>query len=71
MPHIDTVVERDQGRQYEDQMGIEAVKEHYDFFSNIEFYGKFVKIDSTKQNIEETTVNIKNKLSKGTKSITA
>ena len=64
LPHIDTSIERDAGRDEDFKMGRTAIQEHYDYFSTDDFYGDFVKIDSTQHSIDDSVSEIA-KLVKG------
>lgn len=58
LPRVDTVAQRDAGRQQDIQMGAEAIKEHHDYFSNATFYHDFIRIDSTTHSEDDTVKKI-------------
>lgn len=62
LPDVETVLKRDKGRNHDDQMGDQAVKDHHAFFSS-EQYSDFQKINSADQTIDETVREIMNLLS--------
>jgi hypothetical protein len=58
LPHVEETKNRDKQRTSHDTMGDKAVQEHHDYFSSNAFYNDFIKIDSTKQTIDETVAAI-------------
>ncbi len=58
LPHVDEAKLRDLQRPRDKAMGEKAIQEHHDYFSSNEFYDDFIKIDSTKQTIDETVNSI-------------
>ena len=58
LPHIDVAVQRDAGRKEEVKMGVDAVKEHYSYFSGDRFYDDFTRVDTTNHSVEETIRSI-------------
>lgn len=58
LPHLDTVAQRDAGRNEDVKMGEEAVKEHHRHFSNNSFFNDFIKLDTTEHSTDETVSRI-------------
>lgn len=58
LPHVDTVVQRDAGRNEDVRMGNEAVNEHHTHFSNDAFFKDFTKLDTTDHSADETVNKI-------------
>lgn len=58
LPHLDTVIQRDAGRNEDVRMGDAAVKKHHIHFSSDSFFDDFVKLDSTDHTTEETVSKI-------------
>ena len=62
LPELDTVKMRDVGRSKDIAMGAEAVTTHHDYFSTADFYDDFIRLDTTKHDIDQTGSIIKDKL---------
>lgn len=62
LPHVDTIIQRDAGRDEDVRMGNEAINVHHDYFSSSEFYRDFTKLDTTEHTIEETVEELKGML---------
>jgi predicted kinase len=58
LPHLDTVTQRDAGRNEDVRMGDAAVKEHHIHFSSDNFFQDFIKLDTTDHTEEETVSKI-------------
>lgn len=58
LPHIDTVTQRDAGRNEDVRMGQESVKEHHRHFSGDSFFEDFIKLDTTNHSVEETVSKV-------------
>jgi len=54
LPDIKTIQKRDGGRSEDLKMGPEMVQKHYDKFNSDNKFNDFVKIDSSKQNVQQT-----------------
>ena len=58
LPHIDTIAQRDAGRNEDVRMGKEAVNEHHTHFSSDSFFNDFIKLDTTNHSADETVTEI-------------
>lgn len=58
LPHLDTVTQRDAGRNEDVRMGKEAVNEHHTHFSSDSFFNDFIKLDTTNHSEDETVSRI-------------
>ena len=58
LPHLDTVTQRDAGRNEDVQMGQDAVKEHHAHFSNDNFFSDFIKLDTSNHSVDETVASV-------------
>ncbi len=58
LPHLDTVAQRDAGRNEDVQMGKEAVNEHHIHFSTDSFFRDFIKLDTSNHSVDETVATI-------------
>lgn len=62
IPDLATLKKRDKQRPEEWILGEETVGIHHDYFSNTEFYGDFIRLDTTQQTAEQTVEVIKHSL---------
>jgi predicted kinase len=58
LPHLDTVAQRDAGRNEDVQMGQEAVNEHHKHLSTDNFFSDFIKLDTSNHSADETVAKI-------------
>lgn len=58
LPHVDTVAQRDLGRNEDVRMGNEAVNEHHQHFSSDSFFQDFIKLDTTEHSADETVSKV-------------
>jgi predicted kinase len=64
LPHLDTVTQRDAGRNENVRMGDKAVNEHHVHFSANNFFKDFLKIDTTNHSADETVSEVMEIVSK-------
>jgi len=58
LPHSDTAIVRDAGRNEDMQQGEASIRRHHEHFSTSEFFNDFTKIDSTAHSVDETVQEI-------------
>lgn len=59
LPELDTVINRDAGRNADDAMGEASVRQHHDTFSNSDYYTNFEMLNTTEQSIDETVAAVR------------
>lgn len=62
LPHLDTVTQRDAGRNEDVRMGDKVVAVHHTHFSNDDFLQDFIKLDTISHTIKQTVDEISNLL---------
>lgn len=58
LPELDMVIARDSRRPTETTMGEASVRKHYDVFMTKSFYRGFQRLDTTKQQLEESASHV-------------
>jgi hypothetical protein len=58
LPHLDTVTQRDAGRNEDVRMGKDAVNEHHAHFSSDDFFSDFMILDTTNHSANETAKKV-------------
>ncbi len=58
LPHIDTVTQRDSGRNEDVRMGREAVSEHHYHFSSKNNFNDFIKLDTSDHTVDKTVSKV-------------